>query len=401
MNRVETDSFATRLSAAGWSPSSLEAADLIIVNTCTVTAEADKKTRKSVRHGIRGNGRAPVIVTGCSSALDPAFYEDLSDRVTVVPKGAMDGYLDLWLARRADDGDGSDPAGAPLDAIRTRHGVKVQDGCDNACAYCIVCKARGPSRSMDPARVCEDVRTLIAEGSHEVVLTGINLGAYRWEGTGLEELLRMLIEDALPPQTGSVPNTRLRLSSIEPTDITDGLIELMASADGVLCRHLHIPLQSGSSRILAAMERSYDADDYLALIQRIRDSIPSASLSTDIIVGFPGETEEDFERTCDLAQRCGFSRIHVFPYSKREGTVAAGMADQVGVPIKQRRAAQLRRIAEELRHADAAARFGREEVFCIEEGGLMMSESYHEVPADPTLPTGQLVVSAFPALRAC
>lgn len=390
VNRVESDSYEANLARLGLDRVGLARADVIIVNTCTVTAEAEKKARKAVRHALACNGHASVLVTGCASAIDPQSFASLDGRVRVVGKDAMGEALGQVAMKAVDE---SAHSGSQLLSSRTRVGIKVQDGCDNACTYCIVCKARGPSRSIDPARILERVRSLDAEGVKEVVLTGINIGAYDWEGMRLPDLLRSLLEASNEPADG-MP-LRVRLSSIEPMDVSAELIELMATASGRVCRHLHIPLQSGSSRILAAMARDYDAVAFGSLVARVRDAMPMVSLTTDAIVGFPGEDDEDFELTCDMARACRFSRMHVFPYSPRAGTVAAALEGKVPPETKARRARALRGLADELRRSDALQRAGKEELYLVQEDGMMMSESYFEAPADPAFRVGELRACGF------
>lgn len=406
VNRVESDAVAATLIARGFEPVGEEAAGLVVVNTCTVTGEAEKKTRKAVRHALRANGQAVVVVTGCAVAIDAAAYEALDSRVRVVPKGN--------LAASVERGEWDEAAGCafakerPLmqptsealpkgRGFRTRVGVKVQDGCNNACTYCIVHVARGRAVSRSADEVVAECVQLAAAGAKEIVLTGINLGSYccgqrrSSNPVRLADLLRRLLhETAKLHKAGELP-CRFRVSSIEPCDVDDDLIELMANADGRICRHLHLPLQAGSSRVLREMARPYDAAFYEALVGRLRATMPTFSLSTDIIVGFPGETDEDFRETLAVAKRCGFSKIHVFPYSRREGTPAAARADQVPPEVKARRAAELRALGDELRVRDFGARAGSEELALVEESGVAMTESYHEVPPPVDAPAGALV----------
>ncbi|MDO4291135.1 MAG: MiaB/RimO family radical SAM methylthiotransferase [Eggerthellaceae bacterium] len=404
VNRVEADGFERLLREAGGEDAPEEAADLVVVNTCTVTAEADKKTRKAVRHALRANGRARVVVTGCAAAIDAAAFSAMDARVEVVPKAEMA----LWLRDEAhaigacDKGTGrlshcespcvplnfahvtNDLSPCHVRHIRTRVGVKVQDGCDNACTYCIVHVARGRATSRPLSEVRAEVRSLAQAGVREIVLSGINLGSYRWEGAGLAQLLQVLLDDTAQIHAEGEPPCRFRVSSIEPADVQPDFIDLLAGANGRVCRHLHLPLQAGSTRVLTEMARPYTASGYAALVERLYAQVPELSLTTDVIVGFPGETDADFQETLALARRCRFSKIHVFPYSRREGTPAAARADQVAPEVKSARAAELRRLSAELREADLAARAGARELALVEENGRAMTESYHEIdpPAD-------------------
>lgn len=255
--------------------------------------------------------------------------------------------------------------------FRMRVGIKAQDGCNNACTFCIVHVARGESRSVAFDQVVADAKRHADAGVRELVLTGINLGAYRDGERGLAELVEALLE--------ACPSARFRIGSVEPKDVDDALIRVMAASDGRVCRHLHLPLQSGSSKVLAEMNRPYDAAFFLDLVSRLRAAMPQMSLSTDIIVGFPGETEEDFQQTLDVARRCVFSKIHVFRYSKREGTPAAVRPDQVPAEVSAERSRRLQELGRELCLQDAAQRVGTSERVLVEQIGQGTTESYHPV----------------------
>lgn len=388
VNRVEADGFERLLAGRGGVPSSQAEADLIVVNTCTVTGEAEKKTRKAVRHALAANEEAPVIVTGCATEIDAAAYEALGSRVTVVPKAGMALYLEegAFLSRP--------PAGAasvlPADG-RTRIGIKVQDGCDNACTYCIVHVARGRATSRNADEAVAEAVALARAGVREIVLTGINLGSYDADGLDLADLCRCLLDETADLHGPDEEPCRFRIGSVEPMDVSMDFIGLLAEADGRLCRHLHLPLQSGSSKVLREMGRPYDAEEYRQLADYLRAMVPEIALTTDIIVGFPGETDEDFADTCDLARYAAFSKIHVFPYSRREGTPAAECPDQVAPDVKAARAAVLRALSDKLAAADRAARAGTAELALVERPGHATTESYHEVAVDPAAPVGALV----------
>ena len=382
VNRVESDDFAAALLARGGEAVDAARADLIVVNTCTVTGEAEKKTRKAVRGALRANDHARVIVTGCAAAISPEVFEGMDPRVQVVPKGSMMGLL-------APEGSSFEPHGAaPLlrvgDEFPTRVGIKVQDGCDNACTYCIVHVARGRAWSRPADEIVSEAVRLAQAGVREIVLTGINLGSYSFEGMTLAGLLRRLL-DAVED------DVRFRISSVEPRDVHDDLIELMAQADGRICRHLHLPLQSGSPKVLKEMARPYKASYFAELVDRLYEAMPMLSLSTDVIVGFPGETEEDFQETAAMAERCRFSKMHIFRYSMREGTPAARRADQVDPVVKADRAKRLEAIAQTLREADRSRRAGTVELALVETNGVATTESYHEVRVAEDAPVGELM----------
>ncbi|NPD32615.1 MiaB/RimO family radical SAM methylthiotransferase [Eggerthellaceae bacterium zg-997] len=383
VNRVESDDVAAALISAGGSLARTSEADLVVVNTCTVTGEADKKARKAVRQALRANPSSTVVVTGCAAAIDAAAFTALDPRVRVVPKGA----LQQTLA----------PHAAPValrvgEGFRTRVNVKIQDGCDHACTFCIVHVARGKATSRPFSEVRDEVAAYARAGAREVVLTGINLGSYRSEGRHLPDLLEALLADgeALP---GGGP--RLRVSSIEPQQVDWRLIELLARAEGRVCRHLHVSLQSGSTRVLGEMERTYTAPWFEHLIGRLRAEVPGIALSTDVIAGFPGETDDDFRETCRVVERLGFGRLHVFPYSKRAGTPAAMRVDQVPDEVKRSRAAELRLLSDELTQRDYDRRVGTRELALVEDG-VAVTESYHEIPVPGGARRGDLVEVVMP-----
>lgn len=232
---------------------------------------------------------------------------------------------------------------------------------------------------------------MLKSGIKEVVLTGVNLGAYDDNGISLTELCRRLVQ-IIHENCGDdveVP-ARLRLSSVEPQNVSDELIEFMAKSNGLVCRHLHLPLQSGSTKVLREMDRHYDVKDYLGLVAKMRTKMPSLSFSTDIIVGFPGETDADFVQTLDVAEKCGFMKIHVFPYSIREGTPAAARNDQISAEIKNERAFKLRKLSAELAFQDFKSRAGTFEFAICEKSGIARLESYHTIEVDKSWQVGDL-----------
>ena len=283
------------------------------------------------------------------------------------------------------------------EGYRTRVGVKVQDGCNNACTYCVVHVARGKATSVDPREVVRQCRALASAGVKEIVLTGINLGSYRWrdegtgEATGLADLLRMLLEETADLHKEGEYPVRFRGSSGEPRDVHDDLIEVLATAGGRVCRHLHLPLQSGNSKVLREMHRPYSAEHFEAIVANLYERVPELSLSTDIICGFPGETEGEFEDTLRVARTCRFTKIHVFPYSKREGTPAAARIDQVPPGVKADRAQRLRDLGDLLRDNEREARKGTRELAVVEEEGVALTESYFEVPAPKNAKAGEMI----------
>ena len=433
VNRVESDAIAAQLLAAGWEQAPLEEAQIALLNTCTVTGEADHKNRKAIRQALKRQG-GPVLVTGCAVNVAAADYEALDPRVCCEPDKAQVAARALALLSCGEGCEGTGPAAAsgvargdrprkertargqapqlqtaarvgtgPAEGavggdargdrprtlvpygegFRTRSGIKVQDGCDNACTFCIVHTARGPARSEDPREVLHQASELVEAGARELVLVGIDTGAYRWEGMDLAGLIALLLEKT------SVG--RIRIPSIEPQSVTRPLMELMAASEGRLCRHLHLVMQSGSSKVLREMDRRYSAEEFLELAQELRHRVPGIALSTDIIAGFPGETDEDFEATCEMVRACGFMKLHVFPYSKRPGTPAAQRADQVPPQLIAERAARLGELGRQLSLEDARSRLGCVETTVVERPGRGTSESFHELRFSDDLPLGELV----------
>ena len=393
VNRVESDRMSADLAHSGLVLAGEEEADLVIINTCAVTGEAEAKTRKAVRHAL-GLPRRPVVVaTGCAVNLHPDELAALDERVIVEP-------LKAKVAERAAAAlgwTGAQPAGdageADLSQVtggRCRLGVKIQDGCNNRCTYCIVWKARGPERSRGVEEVLADVRSAAAAGIPEVVLTGVNLGAYRGADVqgGTVDIAGLL--GAVLERTGIA---HVRLSSVEPMDVSGALIRRMAASPRRVAPFIHIPIQSGSTSVLERMGRPYTADDLERLVARMREVLPSLALSGDLIVGFPGETDEEFEATRALVRRLGFSRLHVFRYSARPGTPAASMPDQVAPEVMAARSAAIRADVAESSRADAARRIGTVERAIVEYPGRGTLGSFHRVAIDDArgLEPGSLV----------
>ena len=385
VNKVEADVLAAEFLAAGDIAVSQESADLIVVNTCTVTGEADKKARKAVRHALSVNDSARVIVTGCAVAIHPETFANMSSRVETIPR------TDLLLKLSGGKRSGALRLGQ---GFRTRVNVKVQDGCNHACTYCIVHVARGKAQSVPFADVLAETSAYLSKGVKEIVLTGIDLASYNDGGRHLADLSYAILEqaDALCPP-GEKP-ARVRASSIEPQTLGQEFVNLMAQSEGRLCRHMHLPLQSGSNKVLREMARPYNAEWYADLVNELYARMPSLALTTDIICGFPGETEDEFEETLELARFCRFSKIHVFPYSKRDGTPAAARLDQVDATEKAARAAKLRNLSDSLRDEDRQRRTGSRELALV-EGAMALSESYHELPVPKGAKLGDMIEVVF------
>lgn len=391
VNRVELDLMASELEAAGAVLVDEAEADAIVVNTCAVTGEAEAKTRKAVRHAA-GMPKAPAVVaTGCVASLFSAELAELAPNVVVeANKSLVAGrVLDLLGLAAGSLTDEGGLVATPTPTGRTRPGVKIQDGCDNRCTYCIVWKARGRGRSLPPEEVLSGIRAAQARGAHEVVLTGINLGSYRWEQDGASDLRLHGLLDLILEKTDV---ERVRLSSIEPPDVTPELCRTMAQAGDRVAPFLHVCLQSGSDRTLRRMARVYRTDLFRRVVDEARSRVPRLALGTDLIVGFPGEKDEDFEESLAFCEEMRFAKMHVFRYSRRPGTPAADFPDQVDPHVMAARAARMRELAGRMRRQEAAALVGTDDLVVVQypgrgvSGGLFDVRVPRDVPLDTLLP---------------
>ena len=455
VNQAQSDEIAVKLSDAGWAQTdTLNDADICIVNTCTVTGEADKKSRKTVRSLMRRNN-ADVYVCGCSVAINSEVYSKIGAKVSLNELGLSNTSEQIKHNQNLEKGESkaseewanaekcesevselqskaekeeskateqqsntekgkNKAAGQQAKTLKNtkaseqqakttqnnnsqsstlrlhaRRGIVIQNGCNNACTYCIVHTARGPARSKPACEILAECMALAKDGVHEIILTGIDLGAWKglttyypvtisskigidlgaWKGSTTPashsnpQTLSMLLKLLL---ANTPDDLRFRLSSIEPTSIDEQLIDMLAKSDGRLCRYLHIPLQSGSTKILQEMHRHYTAKEYSNLIETLQKACPEIAISTDIIVGFPGETEQDFQETYELAKQAKFMKLHIFPYSMREGTPAAQRTDQIDPQTKADRAKRLKKLNDELYARDLANRYGSLEGVIIE-----------------------------------
>jgi threonylcarbamoyladenosine tRNA methylthiotransferase MtaB len=335
LNQCERDLLARQFVEAGYAVVlQPEDADVCIVNTCAVTRVAARKSRRRFRTLQRINPSARLVATGCYTGLGLDGLEvDL-----VVTNERKEDLVSVVAARWGPAELGSSRAERSAGmASRTRPMVKIQDGCDNTCTYCIVRLLRGPQRSRARGEILAEVRDLVRQGYHEVVLTGVHVGAYgRDSGDSLASLVRAILAQS--------PPDRLRLSSIEPWDLSPDFVDLWA--DPRLCRHLHLPLQSGCDATLERMNRHYTSAQFAELVARARSAIPDLAVTTDVIAGFPGETEQEFAASAAFIEQMQFARIHVFPYSERPGTPASTMPDQVDLQVRRQRARLVREIGQ-------------------------------------------------------
>jgi threonylcarbamoyladenosine tRNA methylthiotransferase MtaB len=362
-------------------------ADLVLVNTCTVTATADQKSRQAVRRARRANPKAEVVVTGCSVQVGREAFAAADPEARLVDNRSKDALLEE-IERLIGPGGGSRVAkarsgaarvaralptlsGVEIEGIaderasveRTRAFVKVQDGCSFFCTYCIIPAARGPERSLSPAMVLEDVRRALRAGHREIVLTGINIGTYDggWSERGfrgshtrsaltLAGLIRRILDETAVE--------RLRLSSIEPQHVDDELLETWVNGAPRTMPHVHLPLQSGDDGVLRRMGRRYASAEYAAVVERVRSAVPGAAIHGDVIVGFPTEDEAAWRRSMDFIRSIGYAGIHVFRYSARPGTPAVRMAGQVDDRTRKDRAAELLAYAASAKATWARSRVG-------------------------------------------
>ena len=339
LNQAETELLAKQFTEAGYRlVSSADKADVYILNTCTVTHIADRKSRHLLRQAHCRNPDARLIATGCYAQRAPEELAQI-EGVDLVLNNEQKLQLPRLLRESGRHGSAARIQGGLTigTGFRTRALVKIQDGCNSFCSYCIVPLVRGREKSLPVERVVAEVRQRIVAGYKEVVLTGVEIGSYHCNGARLRELLEhILIETGV---------TRLRLSSLQPQEISPELVGLWRNKR--LCPHFHLSLQSGSDGVLNRMKRRYSVNGYQKAVSLIRSIVPEAAITTDIIVGFPGETEEEFEESYRFCRRMGFARIHVFPYSPRQETEAARMPQRVGDEVKKQRSQRMLALAEE------------------------------------------------------
>ncbi|HCP95673.1 MAG TPA: tRNA (N(6)-L-threonylcarbamoyladenosine(37)-C(2))-methylthiotransferase MtaB [Anaerovibrio sp.] len=400
VNQFETESMEGLFKQSGYDiVPSTNAADVYVINTCSVTSFGDKKSRQLIRRVQRLNPKAVIAVTGCYSQAAPDEVKAIegvrvvlgtSDRANIVnyveqameEDGVIDKVDDIMKAREFED--------IPLYEMpaRTRAFLKIQEGCTNFCSYCIIPYTRGPLRSRKLESIRSEAQKLLDHGFKEIVLTGIHLGAYGKDfkdGTSLYDAAKAVLE--LPGLR------RLRLSSLESIELSPELLELIKT-NPKFSHHLHLPLQAGSDEVLKKMNRHYNRDEFTALIKNVKKSVPGVAISTDVIVGFPGETEEMFAESLEYIKTLGFARMHVFPYSPRTGTPAAKLPDQVPEPVKKNRVHRLQSLAQEMADDFHSQYLGtvQEVLFETNNDGITdgLTDTYIRVYTDDEVKTGEL-----------
>ena len=341
--------------------------DVYIINTCTVTNTSDIKSRKMIRKAIRKNPDACVVAMGCFIEANKDFQLPGLDIILGNrDKSKIIELLDEWFLKQGEIRRLYSTLPREFEDMyinefpgRTRAFVKIQDGCENFCSYCIIPFVRGKCRSKNPDEVIEEITDLVNHGYQEVVLTGIHTGNY---GVDLDTNFASLLKRVV-----AIPNLlRLRISSIEITELTKDVLEVIRDSS-IIVDHMHIPLQAGSNHVLSLMNRKYDLDYYFNKIKEIRRVRPNMAITTDVIVGFPGESEEDFLETMDTCKKVGFTKIHVFPYSERKGTKAMELPDHIEPSIKKERARRLLLVSKELECSYYASFVGSEVTVLVEE----------------------------------
>ncbi len=388
VNQADSLRLEEDLIARGGIESTSADADLVIVNTCSVTATADQGARQTIRRISRTNPSARIVVTGCYATRAAADLAPLPNVVRVVSNRQKSSLVEtivgslpeLTTAERFAGAEG--PCGAPIApglAGRTAFTLRVQTGCEQRCAYCIIPTTRGEGRSLPIASVVAEVERIAAAGFREVAITGVHLGSYGRDLTPSASLL-----DLLRALEASQADLTFRVSSLEPMDCSPEIVSLIAGSGGRFAPHFHLPLQHASDPLLERMRRPYTLDAYRRLVEGIVDRLPHAAIGSDMIVGFPGETEDDFAANERYLPASPLSHLHVFPYSDRPGTEASAMTGHVAAPVIRDRGTRLRQIGAELALRFKAAQVGSVRPgLTLEDGTLVVTDNYLKVRVPP------------------
>jgi threonylcarbamoyladenosine tRNA methylthiotransferase MtaB len=389
VNQADSLELEEALLVNGASPASSDQADLVVVNTCSVTASADQGARQTIRRIGRANPSARIVVTGCYATRRPGEVCDLPNVAEVVPNDGKPRLIQVLrsasalttTAERFGDGEGA--CGAAIEpgmAGRTAYTLRVQTGCAEPCTYCIIPSTRGRPRSVPVEEVLGEVRRVAAAGFREIALTGVHLGSYGRDLTpasSLYGLLRALA--AFSNGDDGEARVRFRISSLEPMDCSREVVALVAD-HACFASHFHLPLQHASNHVLDAMRRPYTLAQYAELVDGIRTRIPAASIGSDIIVGFPGETDEHFQQLACYLEGSPLTHVHVFPYSDRSGTAASAMTGKVPGTTVRERARRLRGISEQLAARFRASQIGTvQQSLTLEDGLLAVTSNYLKV----------------------
>lgn len=381
VNQADSFRIEEALLACGATESRPSDADVVVVNTCSVTATADQGARQTIRRIARDNPSARIVVTGCYATRRPDEIAPLPNVVRIVRNESKEDFVtELTTAARFGDGDGACGASVePGVAGRTAFTLRVQTGCEERCSYCIIPTTRGPARSRPVHDVVREVVRIAAAGFKEIALTGVHLGSYGRDLTPRSSLAALL--GTLDRIDADVT---FRVSSLEPMDCTREIVKLAADSGGRFAPHFHLPLQHASDRMLARMQRPYALDDYKRLVNGITGHLPHASIGSDMIVGFPGETDDDFARNLEYLPASPLTHLHVFPYSDRPGTVASRMSSKVAGSIVRQRGLELRRIGAQLSDRFRTSQRGTVRPgLTIENGQTVVTDNYLKLKVNP------------------
>jgi threonylcarbamoyladenosine tRNA methylthiotransferase MtaB len=393
VNQADSLGFEEELLAAGAVAASPQTADLVVVNTCSVTATADQGTRQTIRRIARDNPNARIVVTGCYATRRPDEVAALPNVARVVLNDDKPRLIQLikktfFSASSAVAFAGDGPCGAAIEpgvAGRTAFTLRVQTGCAEPCSYCIIPTTRGMPRSVRVEEVLREVERVAAAGFKEIALTGVHLGSYGRDLQPMSSLIELLrsLDRRSAKALAERSNLLFRISSLEPMDCSREVVDLVASSER-FAPHFHLPLQHASDRLLAAMRRPYTIAHYSSLVDHIRARMPHASIGSDIIVGFPGETGEDFEQLAAYLERSPLTHIHVFPYSDRPGTPASAMTGKVGGLVVRERGRRIRQIGQRLSERFRGSQVGTtHRALTLEDGSLAVTGNYLKVRIPP------------------
>ena len=402
VNQADSLGFEEELLASGAVAASPQDADVVIVNSCSVTATADQGTRQTIRRIGRDNPAARIVVTGCYATRRPDEVAALPNVVRVVPNDDKPRLMQLlrrseapaettlgsaFLAVSAVSSASDGPCGAAIEpgvAGRTAFTLRVQTGCSEPCSYCIIPTTRGIPRSVSIAAILREVERVAAAGFKEIALTGVHLGSYGRDLQPVSSLIELLHElDAWAANRSPERRLLFRLSSLEPMDCSRQVVDVVASSDR-FAPHFHLPLQHASNRVLAAMRRPYTIEYYADLVDDIRSRMPAASIGSDVIVGFPGETDDDFEQLAEYLERSPLTHIHVFPYSDRPGTPASAMTGKVNGAVIRERGRRIRHIGQVVSGRFRDSQVGTtHRALTLEDGTLAVTGNYLKLRIPP------------------
>ncbi len=368
LNQYETERIAARLHPFGFKRvHGQEAADLYIINTCTVTHRADSDCRYLIRRAVRQNPNSRIVVVGCYVENEPERLAAMDGVDVLINNQEKEAIVEILSQKLPEFFTSPSHTGSSSSALdfheRNRAWMKISDGCNQRCSFCIITKVRGNLVNRPASEIIEEINVLVEHGFNEVVLTGVNMGYYKDPNPGssvksLAGLCRLILSET--------DIARIRLSSIEPQAVTDELIDVFAASKGRICRHFHLPLQSGSQPVLKRMRRPYTPEKFLERASKLKEAVENTIIGADVIVGFPGETDEDFERSIEVCRSGAIDYLHVFSYSDRPGTEAAEMPDKINPNVIKERNVVLTRISNELRFRSHQRQIGKTLEFIAE-----------------------------------